>query len=198
MTKQEVAANRSLVVIGALLIQLSLGAIYAWSVFTPSLVEAGWTKTETQVVFSVSLAVFAIVMVVAGRMLPKLGPLKLAISGGVLLGLGYILAGILDPFNFWVLLICIGIIGGAGIGLAYVVPIAVGMRWFPDKKGMITGLSVAGFGFGAMLWVKLAGAWGNLIEVWGLGPTFIVYGVYALSAQRLDTSRVDTSGSGRR
>ena len=67
--------------------------------------------------------------------------------------------------------------GGAGIGLAYVVPIAVGMRWYPDHKGAITGLAVAGFGFGALGWVKLAGSWGNLIDDIGLDGTFLAYGV---------------------
>lgn len=169
--------NRWFVVIGAILIQLCLGAIYAWSVFTPSLVEADWTKAQTQAVFAVGLAFFAIVMVIAGRLLPKLGPRKLAYSGGIVLGLGYLLAGLFGGNNFWIIFIFIGIVGGSGIGLAYVVPIAVGMRWFPDKKGLITGLAVAGFGFGAMLWVKLAGTWGNLIANLSLSTTFIIYGI---------------------
>jgi len=180
MSDQKVM-NRFLVVIGALLIQFSLGAIYAWSVFTKPLVDAGWTQAETQAVFATGLATFAVVMVMAGRALPKVGPRKLAIAGGVLLGLGYILAGLLDPTQFWVLMIGIGVIGGSGIGLAYVVPIAVGMRWFPDKKGLITGLAVAGFGFGAMLWVKLAGEWGNLLVNFGLGATFASYGLAFLA-----------------
>ncbi len=175
MSEQKVM-NRSLVVVGALLIQLSLGALYAWSIFTKPLVDAGWSQTQTQVVFSASLATFAIVMVIAGRELPRVGPRMLSIMGGVLFGLGYILAGLINPTDFWVLFFCIGIIGGAGLGLAYVAPIAVGMRWFPDKKGLITGLAVAGFGFGAMLWVKLAGEWGDLINRLGLGQTFVVYG----------------------
>ncbi len=169
--------NRWFVVLGAILIQLCLGAIYAWSVFTPSLVEADWTKAQTQAVFAAGLALFAIVMVIAGRLLPKWGPRKLAFSGGIVLGLGYLLAGLFGGTNFWSIFFFIGIIGGSGIGLAYVVPIAVGMRWFPDKKGLITGLAVAGFGFGAMLWVKLAGAWGNLIGDLGLSTTFTIYGV---------------------
>ncbi len=169
--------NRWFVVLGAILIQLSLGAIYAWSVFTPKLVEADWTKAETQAVFAAGLALFAIVMVIAGRLLPKWGPRKLAFSGGIVLGLGYLLAGLFGGTNFWSIFFFIGIIGGSGIGLAYVVPIAVGMRWFPDKKGLITGLAVAGFGFGAMLWVKLAGAWGNLITNLGLSTTFTIYGI---------------------
>lgn len=168
--------NRWFVVVGAILIQLALGAIYAWSVFTPSLVEAGWTKAMTQGVFATGLFFFAVVMVIAGRIMPKMGPQKVAMAGGFVLGSGYLLAGLFGGTSFIALLIFIGVIGGAGIGLAYVVPIAVGMRWFPDKKGLITGLAVAGFGFGATLWVKLAGSWGSLILLYGLSTTFTVFG----------------------
>jgi OFA family oxalate/formate antiporter-like MFS transporter len=169
--------NRGLVVLGAILVQLALGAIYAWSVFTKPLVDAGWTKADTQWIFAVGLASFAVFMVFAGKKLATWGPQKLAWLGGIVLGLGYFLAGLFGGTNFWALLILIGFVGGAGIGFAYVVPIAVGMRWFPDKKGMITGLAVAGFGFGAMLWVKLAGEWGNLISNLGLPSTFMFYGI---------------------
>ncbi len=168
--------NRWFVVLGAVLIQLALGAIYAWSVFTPSLVDAGWTKAMTQAVFATGLFFFAVVMVIAGRIMPKLGPRKVSMAGGFVLGSGYLLAGLFGGTNFIALLIFIGMIGGAGIGLAYVVPIAVGMRWFPDKKGLITGLAVSGFGFGATLWVKLAGSWGSLIALYGLSPTFTALG----------------------
>lgn len=174
--------NRGLVVLGAILIQLALGAIYAWSVYTNMLVEAGWSRAETQMVFSAGLAVFAIVMVMAGRIMPKFGPRKLAFSGGIVLGLGYILAGIFGAENFITTFLFVGILGGSGIGLGYVVPIAVGMRWFPDKKGLITGLAVAGFGFGATLWMALADrlgqlGGGQLLQNIGLSNTFIVYGI---------------------
>lgn len=169
--------NRWLVVLGAVLIQLALGAIYAWSVFTPALKAAGWSKLETQIVFAVGLAAFALVMVGAGRLLARWGPRRLAVAGGLVLGAGYVLTGLLGATHFAVVLIGIGVIGGAGIGLGYVVPIAVGTRWFPDRKGMITGLAVAGFGFGAMGWVKLAGTWGQLIETLGLAQTFVIYGL---------------------
>lgn len=169
--------NRGFVVVGAILIQLALGAIYAWSVFTPDLKSAGWSSADTQWVFAIGLASFAVFMVLAGRKLKSWGPKKLAIIGGLVLGLGYALAGLFGGTSFWALVLLIGLVGGAGIGLAYVVPIAVGMQWFPDKKGMITGLAVAGFGFGAMGWVKLAGSWGNLIANIGLSTTFIIYGI---------------------
>lgn len=169
--------NRGFVVLGAILIQLALGAIYAWSVFTPSLTSAGWSSENTQWVFAIGLASFALFMVFAGKKLGTWGPRTLSWIGGIILGAGYLLAGLFGGTNFIALLILIGLIGGMGIGFAYVVPIAVGMRWFPDKKGMITGLAVAGFGFGAMLWVKLAGSWGHLIENLGLSTTFAIYGV---------------------
>ncbi|MDX1691702.1 MAG: OFA family MFS transporter, partial [Acidimicrobiia bacterium] len=169
-------SNRRMVVLGALLIQLCLGAIYAWSVFTPGLQDAGWSKLDTQIVFSVGLASFALVMVYAGRRLATYGPRRLAIAGGLALGAGYGLAGLASGTNFWLVLVGVGLVGGAGIGLAYVVPIAVGMRWFPDRKGMITGVAVAGFGFGALGWVKLAGEWGGLVDRFGTGTTFALYG----------------------
>jgi OFA family oxalate/formate antiporter-like MFS transporter len=174
---EERIMNRWMVVVGAVLIQLCLGAIYAWSVFTPELKDVGgWSKLDTQIVFSVGLASFALVMVFAGRRLAVWGPQRLAVMGGITLGIGYLLAGFDGGMNFWLVLFGVGLIGGAGIGLAYVVPIAVGMRWFPDHKGMITGAAVAGFGFGALGWVKLAGSWGNLIDNSGIGTTFMIYG----------------------
>ncbi len=164
-------------VVGAVLIQLCLGAIYAWSVFTPTLRDAGWSRFQTQVVFSAGLASFAIVMVLAGRKLADWGPQRLAVAGGVTVGLGYLVASLDSGTDFWTVLAGVGLIAGAGIGLAYVVPIAVGMRWFPDRKGLITGAAVAGFGFGALAWIKVAGEWGELISRVGLDGTFLTYAV---------------------
>ena len=190
MAKQKVM-NRWYVVIGAILIQLCLGAIYAWSVFTPKLTEEGgmygFTASQAAWVFSIGLLVFAVVMIVSGRMSVTMAPRKLAVSGGIVLGLGYILGGLFGS-SFFTQLLFIGIIGGAGIGMAYVVPIAVGVKWFPDKKGMVTGLAVAGFGFGATIWVKAAGSWFDLLnklDFFGLGgvqSVFLLYGVIFLVA----------------
>jgi MFS family permease len=179
--------NRWVVVTGAIIIQLALGALYAWSVFTARLTDpAGafaFSASETAWIFSTGLATFAIVMVLAGRILPHIGPQKLAIAGGLLLGAGFIAGGLFGS-TFWVQLVCIGLISGTGIGLAYVVPIAVCVKWFPDKKGLITGIAVAGFGFGATIWVKLAGSWfGGLLNTTalfglpGVQSVFVVYGI---------------------
>ncbi len=188
LTSQERAINRSFVVIGALLIQLCLGALYAWSVFTPKLTlpiaeggEFGFSKTQTQVIFSVSLAVFAVVMVLAGRWQARSGPRIVALTGGTVFGAGYILAGLFGR-SFVGQVTFIGVIGGTGLGLTYVCPVAVGMKWFPDKKGLITGVAVAGFGFGALIWVKLAGSWGGLLESMGVLKVFLLYGVIFAAA----------------
>ncbi len=191
MSSQKVM-NRWLVVVGAILIQLCLGAIYAWSAFTGKLTAAdgafGFTKTQTQVVFAVGLASFAFFMaLIAGKWQAKVGPRIVAITGGVIMGLGYILA------SFWTdfagILIGVGLLGGAGIGFAYVCPIAALVKWFPDKKGLITGLAVAGFGFGALIWVKLTGGfkfgpvdlspgWDGLYGMgWGVTQVFMLYGI---------------------
>jgi MFS family permease len=182
--------NRWITVVGAILIQLALGAIYAWSLFTKPLTAPdggyGFTAGEAAWVFSVGLASFASFMVLAGRWQAKIGPRPVALVGGVVLGAGYVLAGFFGT-TFWAQLFLIGFVGGAGIGLAYVVPIAVLVKWFPDMKGLITGLAVAGFGFGATIWVKAGGSWFGLVEsftMFGLPPvqaTFALYGLIFLA-----------------
>jgi MFS transporter, OFA family, oxalate/formate antiporter len=185
----EKVMNRWITVVGAIMIQLALGAIYAWSLFTKPLTAVGgayeFTAGEAAWVFSVGLASFASFMVLAGRWQAKIGPRPVAMVGGIVLGLGYVLAGFLGT-TFWAQLLLIGFVGGAGIGLAYVVPIAVLVKWFPDMKGLITGLAVAGFGFGATIWVKAGGSWFGLVQdftMFGLPPvqaTFALYGIIFL------------------
>ncbi|MDG6228972.1 MAG: OFA family MFS transporter [Candidatus Thermoplasmatota archaeon] len=159
---QKKIMNRWVVVIGAIMIQVALGAIYAWSAFTTPLQgtetvlsEFAFNKTQTQAIFSAGLATFAIFTIIGGRLSKRFGPRNIALLGGVVLGIGYVLGGFVGA-NFIAKLFCIGIMGGAGIGLAYVVPIAVGVKWFPDKKGLVSGLAVAGFGFGAFIWILMA------------------------------------------
>jgi len=185
--KQIITQNRWIVVVGAIMIQLALGAIYAWSVFTKIITDPNgiyqFTAREAALIFSTGLASFAFVMILAGKLQQIYGLRKIAVTGGILLGVGYILGGLFGS-SFLTQLIFIGFIGGAGIGFAYVVPIAVGVKWFPDKKGMITGLAVAGFGFGATIWVKLADSWFggllntlHIIEVPNVQNVFLLYGV---------------------
>jgi OFA family oxalate/formate antiporter-like MFS transporter len=183
--------NRWLVVAGGILVQLCLGAIYAWSAFTRKLEAAPYefTRTQTQIVFALGLLSFAVVMaLIAGRWQKEVGPRVVALTGGIVLGLGYVIAGLAGS-SFIGILLGVGLLGGAGIGLAYVCPIAALVKWFPDKKGLITGLAVAGFGFGALIWVKLTGGfqfgpvnltpgWTGLYGMgWNPNQVFILYGI---------------------
>jgi OFA family oxalate/formate antiporter-like MFS transporter len=154
--------NRWMVVIGALVIQISLGAVYIWSVFQTPLKRAFPSWTETQVTWpaQIVLACFALAVICGGRIQDRLGPKKVATAGGLILGLGLILARFTGGFEagaaLWWLILTFSVLGGIGIGAAYVCPIATCVKWFPDKKGLITGLAVAGFGAGAFFFAPLA------------------------------------------
>ncbi|HDS44573.1 MAG TPA: MFS transporter [Methanomicrobia archaeon] len=192
MSSGDTVGNRWFILVGALMLQLCLGAVYAWSVFAAELETDsalggfGWSVTETQIVFSAALATFALVMVVAGRWQDKLGPRKVALVGAVVLGLGYILSSF-NPGNFLWLVLTLGIIAGAGIGIGYVCPIAAIGKWFPDKLGLATGIAVAGFGAGAFFisvlsgtGIDMPGLKIDLIQLlynYGLAGTLLIWGV---------------------
>jgi MFS family permease len=183
--------NRWLVVVGGIVIQLCLGAIYAWSAFTGKLAAAPYdfSAVQSQWVFSIGLVTFAVVMaMMAGKWQARSGPRIVSMTGGIVLALGYIVGG-LSGSNFWGIFLGLGVLAGTGIGLAYVCPIAALVKWFPDKKGAITGLAVAGFGFGALIWikltqgfifgpVKLSGDWTGLYGMgWTVNQVWMLYGI---------------------
>jgi len=140
----------------------------------------GFSAKEAQWPFSVGLAAFAVMMILAGRWQDKAGPRIVALTGGVVLGIGYILGGLIGGTSLTAMIILIGLVAGAGIGLGYVCPIAASVKWFPDMKGFITGLAVAGFGAGAFIFVNVAGPWASLIPNYGVSTTFLIYGVVFL------------------
>lgn len=236
--------KRWFIVVGAIIIQLCLGAIYAWSVFrkplertfiilktipisdiekieilAPSRIDAGpesvpvteekifinrddlvkiytakgkypiegivtkinsntiiikrgFTPTEATLPFALVLVVNAFAMILGGLWQDKKGPRIVALTGGFFLGCGLILTGLLK--SFLGILISYGVISGIGIGLAYVCPVSASIKWFPDMRGLITGIAVAGFGAGALIVAPVAR---SLIDIVGLFNTFIILGV---------------------
>ena len=143
--------KKYIVLISSILIMICLGGVYAWSIFvTPLKAEHGLTTTQTQLVFGFTIAIFAIAMIAAGRLEKRSGPRVTAIIGGVLFTAGYLLASLSKGEPFFIFL-GVGILSGAGIGFGYVCALITPIKWFPQKKGLITGLSVAGFGAGAIL-----------------------------------------------
>jgi MFS transporter, OFA family, oxalate/formate antiporter len=157
---QEGNLQRWTVLAGALLVQIILGTVYAFSVFVQPLeMEFGWDRTTTQWAFSIALATFAVAMIPAGRLQDRIGPRIVATIGGLLLGLSFILGALLVAGDRpWMLYLTYGLIGGAGIGFGYVCPIAAAVKWYPEKKGLITGIAVAGFGAGALFFAGPASA----------------------------------------
>ena len=171
--------NRWLVVVGALLIQVSLGAVYIYSVFKPSLSVqfSTWSSTDLALPSQLILAFEAVGVIVAGRIQDKIGPRIVATVGGVMLGVGLIIASYAQDLMMFTL--AFSVIGGIGIGAAYVCPIATCVKWFPDKRGMITGLAVAGFGAGALVFTPIAK---SLIVSSGIMQTFMYLGIIFLVA----------------
>jgi OFA family oxalate/formate antiporter-like MFS transporter len=157
MSKAARSTNRWFIAVMGTVLQLTLGTIYAWSFFQKPLVTA-FQWLNTQVAWAFSLAIFMIGFSAAwgGVKLPKYGPTKLAVIGAFLYGLGWILGGLaLSMHSLAMLYIGYGIIGGLGLGLGYVTPIATVVKWFPDKKGLVSGMVVMGFGFGALVLSKI-------------------------------------------
>ena len=150
--------NRWLIVVGALLIQVSLGAIYIYSVFKPGLKARfpDWSNTDLALPSMLVLLFFGLATIFAGRIQDKIGPRTVAMTGAVLLGLGLLLASFSNSLFMFTL--GFGVIGGIGIGAAYVCPIATCVKWFPDKRGLISGLAVAGFGAGGLVFAPVAKA----------------------------------------
>lgn len=171
--------NRWLVVLGALLIQVSLGAVYIYSVFKPGLGAKfpSWSPTDLALPAQLILAFFALSTIFAGRIQDKIGPRIVASTGGILLGAGLIVASYASDLTMFTL--GFSVLGGIGIGTAYVCPIATCVKWFPDKRGLITGLAVAGFGAGALVFTPVAK---SFIASQGIMPTFMYLGIIFLVA----------------
>lgn len=141
------------------LLQLVLGTIYAWSFFQkPLMAYAQWNNQQVAWIVSLAICFLGLSAAVGGVLLPRYGPRKLAVLGVLLYAAGWALGGLaLESRNLVLLYAGLGVIGGIGLGLGYVTPVATAAQWFPDKKGLITGMVVMGFGFGALLMSKLIG-----------------------------------------
>lgn len=137
-------------------IHLLLGTVYAWSFFQAPLVEStGWNHSQVAWAFSLSIFMLGVAAAWGGFKLPRLGPRTLAMSGGFLYGLGYLLSAFaLKNHMLWLLYLGFGICGGTGLGLAYVTPVATVSRWFDRFQGVAAGLVVMGFGLGALVMSK--------------------------------------------
>jgi len=171
--------NRWVLAAGGVLMQIALGAVYAWSVFRDPLVKGfGWSIPQVTWTFSIAILVLGFAAFLGGLWMNWVGPRVVGIAAGLCYGAGVALAS-LSAHQLAVLYLTYGLLGGIGLGLGYIVPVATLVKWFPDRRGFITGLAVAGFGAGALLTAPLAT---TLIQSVGVLQTFGVLGIVYLVA----------------
>jgi MFS transporter, OFA family, oxalate/formate antiporter len=165
-------SQRAGVAAAAFCMQLALGAVYGWSVFLgPLQNEFGAGRAAVNLTFTITLAVLGLTAGFGGSLQRRIGPRATATLAGVLYGLGTLLSGFAP--NLPALYVTHGVLGGIGLGLGYIVPLAVLIGWFPDRRGFISGLAVAGFGLGALITSPLATA---LIAAYGVQNTLMLLG----------------------
>ena len=165
--------NRWVIAIAGVFFQIALGAVYAWSVFrVPLTKQFGWSISEVTLTFTISIFVLGCAAFFGGLWLNRKGPRIVALTGGALYGLGVFLASF--SHSLWWLYFSYGLIGGIGLGFGYIVPVAVLVKWFPDRRGLITGIAVGGFGAGALITAPVAT---RLIQSVGVLSTFAYLGI---------------------
>ena len=171
----EKTGNRVIILIAGMLVMLCSGAVYIWGVFQGPLVAMfGWTQAATATTFSLTLGVFALGTIFGGRIVDKIGPREVTAVGGVMIGAGVFLASFVDADKIWLLYLSYGAMMGFGVGTIYTPIIACLSRWYPDKKGMITGLVVSALGAGGLVFTPIAK---SLVASSGVLSTFSTMGV---------------------
>jgi len=179
--------KKYVVILAAVMMHLCLGGIYAWSAFIqPLRSEYGFTNAQTQYIPGVCALVFTAWTVVAGRLQDRFGPRPLAIASGLLLGAGYLVAG-WSGGSYPLVLLGAGVLNGLAVGTGYVCPIAAAVKWFPQHKGLVSGLALAGYGASAIVLSSAAGA--LLARGWNVLAIFravgLVYAVVVVAAGAL-------------
>lgn len=174
MTEIRTNTNRWGIAVAGFVLQMALGAVYAWSVFrVPLAKQFLWSNEEITLTFTISIFVLGVSAFFGGLWLNRKGPRVVALSGGFLYGLGVFLASF-SANKLWWLYLSYGLIGGIGVGFSYIVPVAVLVKWFPDRRGLITGIAVGGFGAGALVTAPAAT---RLIQDVGVLNTFAYLGI---------------------
>jgi MFS transporter, OFA family, oxalate/formate antiporter len=167
-------ARRWGIALAGIILQVVLGSVYAWSVFrTPLSRQFHWTISQVTLTFTICILVLGFAAFLGGLWQTRSGPRVVAVIGALLYGVGTALASTAAHGIGW-LYATYGVVGGIGCGLAYIVPVAVLVKWFPDRRGFITGVAVGGFGAGALVTAPIAT---HLIAAVGVITTFLYLGI---------------------
>ncbi|WP_348944222.1 OFA family MFS transporter [Chitinibacter sp. FCG-7] len=181
------AKNRWLMAAAGVGIHISIGSVYAWSVFSkPLMAQFGWSLKEVGFTFGLAIFMLGMSAAVMGHVVEKRGPRFSGTISAICWSLGLLGAGFAVSIgNLWMLYLCYGVLGGVGLGTGYVTPVSTLMKWFPDRRGLATGLAIMGFGFASFFGAPLMA---ELIQTVGIANTFytlgILYAVVMLSSAR--------------
>ncbi|GGB39860.1 MFS transporter [Lentibacillus populi] len=176
--------NRWLIAASAVGVHISIGSAYAWSVFTNPMVDQfGWSTTEISLVFSIAIFILGFAAAFMGRFVEKHGPRKSAMLAALFFGVGVAGSGLATAMESLLLLYFFyGIIGGIGLGIGYIAPVSTLVKWFPDHRGLATGLAIMGFGFAALISGPAAA---SLIVKVGISNTFFILGIIYFAVMSL-------------
>jgi len=168
--------NRWLIALSAVGLHISIGSIYAWSNFTTPLQEKfGWSSSEIAMTFSIAILFLGLSAAFLGHFVEKHGPKKAGLLAALFFGLGITGSGFAVHLESkYLLYLFYGVLGGTGLGLGYVAPVSTLIKWFPDRRGLATGLAIMGFGFAAAISSPVMNA---LIESVGIAKTFYILGI---------------------
>ncbi|WP_462413227.1 L-lactate MFS transporter [Neobacillus sp. Marseille-QA0830] len=168
--------KRWLIVVGTIIVQMGLGTIYTWSLFNQPLVDRfGWELNSVALTFSITSLALALSTLFAGKLQDKWGLRRLIAVAGVVLGVGLIISS--QASSLWMLYITAGVVVGAADGTAYITSLSNLIKWFPERKGLISGISVGAYGTGSLLFKFVNGA---LIQTVGVNQAFLYWGLIVM------------------
>ncbi|RFU66320.1 MFS transporter [Peribacillus saganii] len=172
MAKQK---NRWLIAAAAVGIHISIGSVYSWSVFTnPLIKEHNWGLREVSLTFSIAILFLGLSAAFMGHFVEKHGPRKSGMISSVCFGIGLLGAGLAESIgSIYLLYFFYGVLGGIGLGIGYITPVSSLVKWFPDRRGLATGLAIMGFGFASMIASPIIA---SLIKSVGIDMTFYLLG----------------------
>ncbi|TGB03982.1 L-lactate MFS transporter [Halobacillus salinus] len=175
MAKRKVK-NRWLIALCAVGIHISIGSVYAWSNFTTPLSdEFGWSASQVQLTFSLAILFLGLSAAFLGWFVEKYGPRVAGITAAIFFGIGVAGSGIaVNVGSLWLLYVFYGVLGGIGLGVGYIAPVSTLVKWFPDKRGLATGMAIMGFGFAAAI---ASPVMDYLISSAGIAATFYTLGI---------------------
>lgn len=165
--------NRWLIALAGVGLHISIGSVYAWSVFTSPLQDKiGWTLSEVSLIFSIAIFFLGVSAAFMGHFVEKHGPRKSGLISTIFFTVGLALSGFAVSIeNLYLLYFGYGVLGGIGLGIGYITPVSTLVKWFPDRRGMATGLAIMGFGFAAMI---ASPVMSYLIDAVGISNTFYI------------------------